>query len=60
MQGGDKVPKILLREELPFLKIKEATKATIRLIPINPQVEAGRCIYSGKPSSYRVVFAKAY
>lgn len=26
MQGGDKVPKILLREELPFLKIKEATK----------------------------------
>jgi len=41
-------------------KIKEATKATIRLIPINPQVEAGRCIYSGKPSSYRVVFAKAY
>ena len=26
MQGGDTVPKILLREELPFLKIKEATK----------------------------------
>ncbi|HGK5876302.1 TPA: DNA (cytosine-5-)-methyltransferase [Streptococcus agalactiae] len=26
MQGGDKVPKILLRETLPHLKIKEATK----------------------------------
>jgi prolyl-tRNA synthetase len=41
-------------------KIKEETKATIRLIPLNPTYEEGKCIYSGKPSKYRVVFAKAY
>jgi prolyl-tRNA synthetase len=42
------------------LKIKEETKATIRLIPIDGKEEAGKCIYSGKPSNQRVVFAKAY
>jgi len=41
-------------------KIKEETKATIRLIPINQKKEAGKCIYSGSPSEGRVVFAKAY
>lgn len=41
-------------------KIKEETKATIRLIPIGEQVEEGKCVYSGKPSKRRVVFAKAY
>jgi prolyl-tRNA synthetase len=41
-------------------KIKEETKATIRLIPINPEMEEGKCIYSGKPSKFRVVFARAY
>ncbi len=41
-------------------KIKEETKATIRLIPLNAQKEEGRCIYSGKPSTRRVVFARAY
>jgi len=41
-------------------KIKEETKATIRCIPLNPEEEAGQCIYSGKPSNRRVVFAKAY
>lgn len=41
-------------------KIKEETKATIRCIPLNNKQEAGICIYSGKPSSQRVVFAKAY
>ncbi len=41
-------------------KIKEETKATIRCIPLaNPQ-EPGTCIYSGKPSAQRVLFAKAY
>jgi len=39
--------------------IKDKTKATIRLIPDGP-AEDGRCIYSGKPSSQRVVFARAY
>jgi prolyl-tRNA synthetase len=41
-------------------KIKEETKATIRTIPLNSREEEGRCIYSGKPSKRRVVFAKAY
>ncbi len=41
-------------------KIKSETMATIRLIPLHPENEKGRCIYSGKPSDCRVVFAKAY
>ena len=41
-------------------KIKEETKATIRVIPLNNPPEAGKCIYSGKPSSQRVIFARAY
>ena len=41
-------------------KIKEETKATIRCIPIDQQPEQGKCVYSGKPSSGRVVFARAY
>ena len=41
-------------------KIKEETKATIRCIPLNNKQEAGVCIYSGKVSTQRVVFAKAY
>lgn len=41
-------------------KIKEETKATIRCIPFDAPVESGKCVYSGKPSSQRVLFAKAY
>ncbi|MDK2909171.1 MAG: prolyl-tRNA synthetase [Bacteroidales bacterium] len=41
-------------------KIKEETKATIRLIPLNPEPEPGKCVYTGKPSPYRVVFARSY
>ena len=41
-------------------KIKEETKATIRVIPLNNPPEAGKCIYSGKPSTQRVIFARAY
>lgn len=41
-------------------KIKEETKATIRCIPINNELSAGTCIYSGKPSTQRVIFARAY
>lgn len=40
--------------------IKEETKATIRCIPLDAPEEAGTCIYSGKPSSRRVLFARAY
>ena len=41
-------------------KIKEATKATIRVIPLKNVKESGRCVYSGKPSAQRVIFARAY
>jgi prolyl-tRNA synthetase len=41
-------------------KIKEETKATIRCIPLDSVEENGVCIYSGRPSSKRVIFAKAY
>jgi prolyl-tRNA synthetase len=41
-------------------KIKEETKATIRCVPLNNKQEAGVCIYSGKPSKQRVLFARAY
>ncbi|MBK9284820.1 MAG: proline--tRNA ligase [Sphingobacteriaceae bacterium] len=41
-------------------KIKEETKATIRCIPLNNKMEQGICIYSGKPSNQKVIFARAY
>jgi prolyl-tRNA synthetase len=41
-------------------KIQKETKATIRCIPINVQDESGKCMVTGKPSPYRVLFAKAY
>lgn len=40
--------------------IKEKTKATIRCIPLNNSPEAGTCILTGKPSTQRVLFARAY
>ncbi|MCS7297192.1 MAG: proline--tRNA ligase [Bacteroidia bacterium] len=42
------------------LAIKQETGATIRCIPLEPSEEKGRCIYTGRPSSCRVLFAKAY
>jgi prolyl-tRNA synthetase len=41
-------------------KIKEETKATIRCIPLDNTQEEGLCIFSGKPSRERVLFAVAY
>lgn len=41
-------------------RIKEETKATIRCIPLNNKLEDGVCILTGKPSTQRVLFAKAY
>lgn len=41
-------------------KIKDETKATIRCIPLDAIEEEGKCIYSGKPSNKRVLFAIAY
>ncbi len=40
--------------------IKDETKATIRLIPLAGEKEIGKCVYSGKPSEQRVVFARSY
>lgn len=40
--------------------IKEQTKATIRCIPLDAEEESGKCVFSGKPSSRRVLFARAY
>lgn len=43
-------------------KIQEETKATIRCIPFDSYVceEEGKCVYSGRPSKRRVIFARAY
>ncbi len=41
-------------------KIKEETKATIRCILIDGDKTPGTCMYSGKPSKERVVFARSY
>ncbi len=41
-------------------KIKQETKATIRCIPLNNVQEAGKCVFTGKPSTQRVLFARAY
>jgi prolyl-tRNA synthetase len=40
--------------------IKEETKATLRCIPLDAEPEEGKCIYSGKASQKRVLFARAY
>lgn len=40
--------------------IKEKTKATIRCIPLNNPAEKGACILTGKHSTQRVLFARAY
>ncbi len=42
------------------IKVQDETKATIRLIPLDAENENGSCIYCGKKSDKRVIFAKAY
>lgn len=41
-------------------KIKELTKATIRCLALDRVEQAGSCVFTGKPSVGRVLFAKAY
>ncbi|WP_167618527.1 proline--tRNA ligase [Maribellus sediminis] len=41
-------------------QIKNETKATIRCMPLEFEEEEGTCVYSGKPSKRRVLFALAY
>jgi len=42
------------------LKIKEETKATSRCLPDGQKEENGVCIYCGKPSKHRWLFAQSY
>ncbi len=41
-------------------QIKNDLKVTIRVIPLDDSSELGKCIFTGKPSSHRVIWAKAY
>ncbi len=41
-------------------KIKELTRATIRCIPLDNPQEGGKCVLTGRPSTERVLFARAY
>ena len=41
-------------------KIKKETKATIRCIPFEEEMESGKCIVTGNPSSQKVIFAISY
>ncbi|HUS52281.1 MAG TPA: proline--tRNA ligase [Candidatus Bathyarchaeia archaeon] len=41
-------------------KIKEETKATTRLLPLDARTEKGKCLYCGKAASHRWYFAQAY
>lgn len=41
-------------------KIKEETKATVRLIPIEGEAEPGKCMVTGKESTQKVLFARSY
>ena len=41
-------------------QIKNDLKVTIRIIPLDDSFEPGNCIFTGKPSSRRVIWAKAY
>jgi prolyl-tRNA synthetase len=41
-------------------EIKEQLKVTVRCIPFDAPEEAGRCVWSGRPSTKRVVFSKSY
>jgi prolyl-tRNA synthetase len=40
--------------------VQKEFKATIRCLPFTGPQEAGVCIFTGKPSARRVVFARAY
>ena len=42
------------------MKIKLETKATIRCILLKQDISDLKCVYSGKPALYKVLFAKAY
>lgn len=41
-------------------RIKNETKATIRCLPLEGDMTPGKCMVTGKPSTRRVLFARAY
>jgi prolyl-tRNA synthetase len=41
-------------------KIKEETKATVRVVPFNQDNEPGKCLFTGRATSKKVIFARAY
>jgi prolyl-tRNA synthetase len=41
-------------------KIKEETKATVRVLPFDAPEEKGKCVYCGKPAEKKWIFAQAY
>lgn len=41
-------------------KVKEETKATIRCVPLEQEGGEGQCVFTGKPATQKVIFAKAY
>jgi prolyl-tRNA synthetase len=41
-------------------KVKDETKATIRVIPFDQSGESGTCMFTGKPAKTRVIFGRAY
>ncbi len=41
-------------------KIKDETKATIRTIPFDQHNPPGKCLYTGHPTTQKVIFARAY
>ncbi|MBR5436438.1 MAG: proline--tRNA ligase [Muribaculaceae bacterium] len=41
-------------------RVKEETKATIRCIPLDGDTTPGTCIFTGRPSARRVIFARNY
>ncbi len=41
-------------------QVQKEFKATIRLLPYDAPMEPGTCLFTGKPSARRVVFARSY
>ena len=49
-----------VHEEPAVDEILKPLKVTIRCIPLEPQSGEGKCIFTGKPTRTKAVFAKAY
>ena len=47
-------------EDPAVYKVLEELKVTIRCVPFDEPEENGVCIFTGKPSTKRAVFGKAY